>query len=74
MSKVESKLKPAKPCAGFPLTPHPNGQWCNKVRGRIHFFGVWAAPMAALANYNRQAADLHTGRQLCLPNIPSVVV
>ncbi len=28
----------------------------------MHFFGVWAAPMAVLGEYNRQAADLHAGR------------
>ena len=55
--------RPAKPYAGFPLTPHPNGQWCKKIRGKVHFFGVWADPMAALQNYNNQAADLHAGRQ-----------
>jgi len=30
---------------------------------KVHFFGVWADPKAAVAEYNRQAADLHAGRQ-----------
>ncbi|MFA5864727.1 MAG: hypothetical protein WC975_08565 [Phycisphaerae bacterium] len=44
------KTKPIKPYPTFPLTTHPNGQWCKKIRGKIHFFGVWADP---------EAADLH---------------
>ena len=63
MAKPKSKQKPKKPYAGFPLTAHPNGQWCKKIRGKVHFFGVWADPMAALEDYNMQAADLHAGRQ-----------
>ncbi len=55
--------KPSKPYPGFPLTPQPNTRRCKKIRGKVHIFGVWADPMAALANYNRQAADLHAGRQ-----------
>ena len=54
--------KPAKPNASFPLTPHNNGQWCNKIRGQVHFFGIWEDPQAALDNYLRVAADLHAGR------------
>jgi len=62
-SKRKRRRKPAKPYASFPLTPHNNGQWCKKIRGKIHFFGVWEDPQAALDNYLRIAADLHAGRQ-----------
>ena len=55
--------KPGKPYPSFPLTAHNNGQWCKKVRGRVHFFGVWADPQAALDNYLQVAADLHAGSQ-----------
>jgi integrase len=55
--------KPAKPNPSFPLTPHNNGQWCKKIRGKIRFFGIWEEPKAALANYLRVAADLHAGRE-----------
>ena len=55
--------KPAKPNPSFPLTPHNNGQWCKKIRGKIRFFGIWAEPEAALENYLRVAADLHAGRE-----------
>lgn len=29
----------AKPYPDYPLTAHPTGRWCKKVRGKIHFFG-----------------------------------
>jgi integrase len=62
-TKRKRRRKPSKPYASFPLTPHNNGQWCKKVRGKVHFFGVWEDPQAALDNYLRVAADLHAGRQ-----------
>jgi hypothetical protein len=32
-------VKPAKPCPDFPLTAHPAGLWCKKIRGQLHYFG-----------------------------------
>ena len=61
-SPRSKKLKPKKPYPTFPLTPHANGQWCKKILGKVHFFGVWADPRTARDEYNRQAADLHAGR------------
>ena len=58
----KTKPKPNKPYPTFPLTVHPNGQWCKKIRGKVHFFGVWADPRGALEEYTRQASDLHAGR------------
>lgn len=58
-----NKIKPNKPYPTFPLTAHPNGQWCKKIRGKIYFFGVWADPEAAHQKYLAEAADLHAGRQ-----------
>ena len=55
-------IKPNKPYPSFPLTAHLNGQWCKKIRGKVHFFGVWADPDAALEHYHEIAADLHAGR------------
>ena len=57
------RRKPAKPYSTFPLTPHNNGQWCKKIRGKIHFFGVWEDPDTALQRYLGVAADLHAGRE-----------
>ena len=64
MSRVPGKRrKPKKPCPSFPLTPHNNGQWCKKVCGKIHFFGVREDPDTALQNYLSVADDLHAGRR-----------
>ena len=56
------KNKPAKPYRDFPLTPHNNGTWCKSIKGRLFYFGRWDDPHAALAEYQRVAADLHAGR------------
>ena len=61
--RTRRRHKPAKPYPSFPLTPHNNGQWCKKIRGKVHFFGVWDDSDAALQNYLRVAEDLHAGRQ-----------
>ena len=63
MSNLVRRKKPRKPYPSFPLTAHNNGQWCKKIRGKPHFFGVWADPQAALDNYLRVVADLHAGKQ-----------
>ena len=62
MRTPRPRTRPKKPYPTFPLTPHPNGQWCKKMRGRLCFFGIWANPDAALERYLLQAADLHAGR------------
>lgn len=64
-----AKAKPHKPYPSFPLTAHANGQWCKKIRGKVHSFGVWADPEAAVQRYPTVAADLHAGRQ---PRTPTV--
>ncbi len=53
---------PEKPRADFPLWPHPNGQWCRKIRGKPVYFGVWADPKATRATYLDQRDDLMAGR------------
>jgi len=57
------RRNPPKPYPSFPLTPHPNGPWCRKIRGEIRFFGVWEDTDTALANHLHVAADLHSGRR-----------
>src|SRR5207248_3423848 len=55
--------KPAKPYPEFPLTAHPAGYWCKQIRGKIHYFGRWDDPDAALKKYMEQKDALHAGRK-----------
>ncbi len=64
-SDVERKpksLQSAKPYPDFPLTAHRMGQWCKKIRGKIHYFGSLSDPNAALAKYLRDRDELQAGR------------
>jgi integrase len=54
--------KPAKPYPEFPLTAHPAGYWCKKIRGKLHYFGPWTDPDGALKKYLEQRDALHAGR------------
>lgn len=58
---TKKRQKPAKPHADFPLTPHRNGQWCKKVSGKVHFFGVWEKPDAALKCWLKDKDALQAG-------------
>src|SRR5215471_10003839 len=55
--------KPTKPYPEFPLTAHPAGYWCKKIKGKIHYFGPWSDPDAALKKYLEQKDALHAGRK-----------
>jgi integrase len=55
--------KPSKPYPEFPLTAHPAGYWCKKIRGKVHYFGKWDDPDGALENYQKQKDALHAGRK-----------
>jgi integrase len=61
--KREQPGKPAKPYPEFPLTAHPVGQWCKKIRGKLHYFGPWDDPDGALKKYLDQKETLHAGRK-----------
>jgi integrase len=59
---AKSRKKAKKPYPSFPLTPHPNGQFCKKIRGQLRYFGTIADPEAALKSYQRYCDALHTGK------------
>jgi integrase len=52
----------AKPYPDFPLTAHPSGRWCKKVRGRLLYFGPIEDPDGALDKWLRDKDDLLAGR------------
>src|ERR1700751_3641287 len=61
-SHPTAPIKPVKPYPEFPLTAHPAGYWCKKIRGKLHYFGPWSDPDGALQKYLDQKDDLHAGR------------
>ena len=76
-SRKAAPVRPKKPYAEFPLSPHPSGAWQKKIRSKIHYFGWWGhivngkmvcrpdggAWKEALEIYKSQADDLHAGRK-----------
>lgn len=59
----ECRKKPAKPRPDFPLFAHATGRWAKKIKGKFHYFGLWADPDAALARYVEERDDLYAGRK-----------
>ena len=51
LTPADTRGRPAKPYPEFPLTAHLAGYWCQKIRGKIHYFGPTDDPDAALATW-----------------------
>ena len=62
-SSTAKGSKPAKPRPDFPLFAHATGRWAKKIRGKLHYFGKWADPDAALQRYVEERDDLYAGRK-----------
>jgi integrase len=56
MAKSKKRTRSDK----FPLTKHPTGQYCKKIKGKLYYFG--SEKRKALERYYEQAAYLHSGR------------
>jgi len=56
------RTSPGKPYPSFPLTPHASGQFCKKIRGKVHYFGSVSDPDAALKRYHEHCEALHSGK------------
>ena len=62
-STAKGSEKPAKSRPDFPLFAHATGRWAKKIRGKLHYFGKWADPDAALQRYVEERDDLYAGRK-----------
>lgn len=61
-SRSRKPVKPEKPYPDFPLFAHNNQQWAKKFLGKLHYFGSWNDPQAALDDYLAKREDLKAGR------------
>ena len=57
----ESNCKRKTGSDKFPLTLHPTGRYCKKIKGKLYYFRT--DKQKALQRYLEQATDLHAGRR-----------
>ena len=62
-TKSTKPARPSKPSKDFRLFAHASGKWAKNVRGRLHYFGVWADADSARRRYERQRVDLEASRK-----------
>ena len=60
MAKTEPNSKRKTHSDKFPLTLHPTGQYCKKIKGKLYYFGT--DKVKALQQYLEQATYLHSGK------------
>jgi hypothetical protein len=53
----------AKPSKDFPLTAHPSGKWCKKVKGKHYSFGAVDNPQAALEKWLAERDYIVAGKK-----------
>jgi integrase len=71
---AKQRQQASKPYPSFPLTPHRNGQFCKKIRGKIVYFGTVSDPDAALKKYHAHCDALHAGEITSVPRASSLTV
>jgi integrase len=62
VSRKDAISKPEKPYECFPLFAHATKRWAKKINGKMHYFGKWDDPQAAVDLFNEQRDDLYAGR------------
>jgi hypothetical protein len=58
----EAAKRPPNRWRGFPLWPHPNGQWCKKINGKPYYFGTKDHPDGPYEEYLEVSRALNNGQ------------